>query len=272
MTWNNIVMYLYMGSGGLCLFYFLLLRAYCGHIPAFGQIWMISGAILLGLGGGICLYLRSCLEYGDAFSWSGTVRVFLTAVTAILLFLGVCFALWVCCLNRLGKKKPAAGADYVIVLGAKVNGRTPSRALKGRIMTAFSYLEENPMTKVILTGGKGSGEEITEALCARQELIALGLEENRILMEDQSRNTMENIVFAGRYIEKRKSYIVIVTSDFHALRGQYLAVKAGFRCVESLGAPCTPVMKLHYYVRETFSWIKLGMITGRQFQKNMTES
>lgn len=260
----EMITYIYAGMGGCCLFYFLLLKRYCGRVPAFGAVWLWSGFGMAAFGIGI--YLLEKMEKKGIFSSLGMERILLTVqgITGILSLFLVCFLLWILFLKREGNKKPASGADYVVVLGAKVNGRLPSRALKSRIITASSYLKENPTAKVVVTGGKGEGEEISEALCMKRELLGLGIEEKRILLEDRSTNTVENITFASKLMEDKDSFVVVVTNDFHALRGSLLAKRAGFARVESLGAPSAPLMKLHYYTRETFSWMKLWIVTKKR--------
>ena len=59
----------------------------------------------------------------------------------------------------------------------------------------------------------------------------------------------------------KSTSVIIVTNDFHALRGVQIAKKAGFKQVESIGAPSSTIMKPHYYTREILSWIKLGILS-----------
>ena len=89
------------------------------------------------------------------------------------------------------KARPGPEAGTVIVLGCQVRGQTPSLLLSYRIRAAADYLNEHPETKVIVSGGQGSGENISEAECMRRALIARGVAEDRILLEDRSRTTLE---------------------------------------------------------------------------------
>jgi len=183
----------------------------------------------------------------------------------LLLILAAVFCIALCILVFHSKKQPEENADYLIILGAHVNGTIPSRALMSRIMAAYGYLKENPHTKAVLTGGQGRGEEITEALCMQREFLKLGIEETRLLLEDQSTTTKENITFAKKRIEQEREMqdisVVVVTNDFHALRGQWLAKTAGFNKAESIGTSSSLLMKPHYYTREILSWIKLGVLS-----------
>src|SRR4051812_11327360 len=83
-------------------------------------------------------------------------------------------------------------ADYLIVLGARVKGTTPSLAFASRINTAAEYLKKNKETLVIASGGMGPGEAISEAESIKRELVQQGISETRIILEDQSTDTYEN--------------------------------------------------------------------------------
>ena len=275
---STIIPYIYIGVGGCFFLYFLTLWIYCGRIPAFGRFWLLSGIAMSMLG----LFTKDYSTEGP----DGITTVFFDDKTRLIrnfcieklpylfiLFLAVFFIL-VYILSSGNKKAPASNVDYLILLGARVNGTVPSRALMNRIMTAYHYLKTNPSTKAVLTGGQGPGECITEAQCIKQELLKLGIEESRLLIENQSTSTEENIAYAKKLIIKKHNpkteihkeeenkfikqlTILIVTNDFHTLRGTRLAKKQGFTKVESLGAASSTIMKPHYYVREILSWIKL---------------
>jgi uncharacterized SAM-binding protein YcdF (DUF218 family) len=114
-------------------------------------------------------------------------------------------------------------ADYLIVLGARVKGTIPSLVLKARIDTAAEYLRKNENSLVIASGGKGPGEDISEAENIKEELLKRGIEANRILLEDQSTDTYENIQFSKAKIPKSKKKGIIVTNNFHLYRAVSIA-------------------------------------------------
>ena len=87
-------------------------------------------------------------------------------------------------------------ADYIIVLGSKVNGTKPSYSLQYRIDKAAEYLKSHEKTIAIVSGGQGKGEDISEALAMKQGLIKQNIAEDRIIMEDKSTSTDENITFS----------------------------------------------------------------------------
>jgi uncharacterized SAM-binding protein YcdF (DUF218 family) len=146
-------------------------------------------------------------------------------------------------------------ADYIIVLGARVKGTVPSLALQFRIDHAAEYLKENPDTIAIASGGKGPGEDISEAESIKTELINLGINESRILIEDMSTTTYENIRFSKKLIPKNAELGLVVTNDFHIFRSKMIANNEG---LELSGLPAkTPVQALlKSYVREYLALTK----------------
>jgi len=159
-----------------------------------------------------------------------------------------------------GMNKPKAGADYVIILGAKVEGFEPSLALKYRIEAAAGYMIENCESVALATGGQGIDECISEAEVIAKGLIALGVEPSRILIESESTSTKENFSYGLRVIEKAggstTSCIVIVSSKYHVLRAKKLAEAVGYKNISTTGCPSMNYLIPHYYAREFVALIK----------------
>lgn len=149
---------------------------------------------------------------------------------------------------------------YIIVLGAAVYGTEPSISLKNRLDAAVAYLRENTDTVVIVSGGQGSGEDISEAECMYRYLIHKGIEKDRIIMESDSTSTMENLVFSKALIEKggeQVDLIGIVSSSYHLYRAKKMAESVG---VKAYGIPCEdgyPVYMIGMYIREAIAVMKL---------------
>jgi uncharacterized SAM-binding protein YcdF (DUF218 family) len=114
-------------------------------------------------------------------------------------------------------------ADYMIVLGARVKDSGPSLALKYRINTAASYLKKNENTIAIASGGQGNNERISEAESIKQELIKKGISPSRIILEDLSTSTVENVRFSKKLIPPSAKKGIIVTNDFHIYRSIQIA-------------------------------------------------
>jgi len=152
--------------------------------------------------------------------------------------------------------------------------------LGARIRAAAQYLEEHPQAIAVASGGKGSGENISEAEAIRRGLVRLGIEEDRILLEDRSTSTAENLRFSAEVIqqwERAKSgaeekiplcgtsvsqvrfvdkNVVLVTNDFHVFRAVKLAKNLGYTDVTGLGATEFFAVTIQYYVREFFAITK----------------
>ncbi len=154
------------------------------------------------------------------------------------------------------KKEPKENAT-LIVLGCKVNGDRPSLMLMERIDAAYEYLIENPETDCIVSGGKGVGENISEAECMKRELVKKGIDEDRIYMEDKSVSTKENIEFSYNIIKENKltADICIATNEFHEYRAMALARKYN----KSAGAKPA---KTAWWLFPTFYVRELGGITA----------
>lgn len=151
--------------------------------------------------------------------------------------------------------KPPEKADYLIILGAKVNSETPSLALQYRIDAAAEYAKENENTILIASGGQGPGEDITEAEAIRRELVDKGISESRIFLEDRSTSTYENIKFSKEFIPEEAKLGIIVTNDYHLYRSIQIAKDADLK-VEGLPAKTPQITLLKAYIREYLSVTK----------------
>lgn len=118
-------------------------------------------------------------------------------------------------------------AEYVIVLGAGVNGTQPSVSLRERLEAAVSYWEEYPDAILILSGGQGEHEEITEAQCMHTWLTAHGVPAENLRKEEQATTTQENIRYSLDLIEQESglcpSQVGIISSEYHLLRASMIA-------------------------------------------------
>ena len=129
-------------------------------------------------------------------------------------------------IHRSSKGSPDPRSDYAIVLGAGVNGTKPSASLRERIRAAKAYAEAYPDAVLILSGSQGPNEDISEAQCMYDQLIATGLSPSRLYMEDQADDTEQNIRFSLDLIEKEfgesPDTVCIISSEYHLLRaGKY---------------------------------------------------
>lgn len=155
-------------------------------------------------------------------------------------------------------------ADYLIVLGAGVNGTVPSLSLTDRLKAAQQYLLEHPSCVAIVTGGQGAGESITEAEAMRRWLENVGVPSERILMEPQATKTEENIAFSLDLLRRRgveNASLAIVSSEYHLYRAKSIARAQGV--AEPLGVAAKtsyPVLRLNYFLREAFAVAYLRLL------------
>lgn len=126
-------------------------------------------------------------------------------------------------ISQYSRVEAPKNADYLIVLGARVKGTVPSLAFASRINAAAKYLKENEDTIVIASGGQGSGEDISEAECIKRELVKQGISETRIILENQSTDTYENINFSKKLIPPNTNLGLVVTNNFHLYRAISIA-------------------------------------------------
>lgn len=156
-------------------------------------------------------------------------------------------------------KAPRQNADALIVLGAGLWGENVSPTLAARLDAAITYLQDNPQTRCVLSGGQGPDEPIPEALAMARYVEKAGIAPERLILEEQSTNTHQNILYSLEILDK-DSHVVIVTSDFHVLRGTSLARGAGFTNVDGLASPSLASLLPQYALRETVGLLKDGVL------------
>ena len=144
--------------------------------------------------------------------------------------------------------------QYILVLGAKVNGTAPSLSLSERIDTAYAYLTEHPNVIAILTGGQGPDEGISEAQCMFNLLTARGIDPQRLWLEDKATSTWENLVFSANLIESktgiRPEKLGIVSSEYHLYRAGLFAGDCGIDAVSIPAKTSWFTIRLNYFLRE----------------------
>jgi uncharacterized SAM-binding protein YcdF (DUF218 family) len=162
-------------------------------------------------------------------------------------------------IKRTASQQPPKQAGYLIILGAKVNGTVMSKALRYRAEAALAYLRENPESKVIASGGMGKGEEISEARAMESFLYEHGISKNRILLEEKSTTTSENLLFSEQLYHIDEA--IIVSSDFHLYRAIEKAKKLGMKGYP-LAAKTPSAVKWKLYIREYAAILRLKL-TGK---------
>lgn len=156
-----------------------------------------------------------------------------------------------------------SSCDYMIILGASVKGSTPSLTLKGRLDAALDYLEDtNDDLYIVVSGGKGDGENISEASAMKNYLVQNGIEKNKVILEDKSTSTFENFSYSKEKIENHSSTqienldIKVVTTDFHTFRSSIIARINNYKNITFYSSKSLPQFMPTYYTREFFALIK----------------
>lgn len=238
-----------------CLIFFALLWA-----AGFAVFLAPVSAGIINIGNAAGMFVCAVLFFLSVF-WSRffrfvcghrTVRIAciaaLTAAVLLAVLAAVISIFMISAANR-----PPDGDTTVIVLGCKVRGEEPSLMLRQRIMAAYRYLDQNPSAMCIVSGGQGADELISEAESMKRVLVEHGISEDRIILEDRSTGTDENIRFS---LEKMNEYgisgsVTIVTNEFHQLRAKLIADKYGLESY-SVSARTSLWLLPTYWLREWF--------------------
>ncbi len=209
------------------------------------------GLACFGLAGLLCLYYLIALLTRREPMVGKLLRTVLSSIVTLGVVVVVITGSFVA---KEMPGRPDMATDYIVVLGAKVNGTAPSRILLQRIDAAESYLKANPNAVAVLSGGQGPDEGISEAQCMFNELSARGIDPDRLWMEDKSTSTWENLTFSldliGERAGERPYLIGLVSSEFHLYRAGQFARDCG---VLAAGIPAhtdNPVHFVNYFLRE----------------------
>ena len=230
--------------GGMAYFLLPLLRGGFGLGAVFGLCVCLLGLLLL-----VCF---------DKLSRRGGWRKLLARVAAVCYCLGLCWAGYLTALMLSATANTPPAGTPVVVLGARVySAERMSVSLSNRVDKAYEYLAENPDALCIVTGGQGKDEPCPEAVTEKNALVGMGIQEERIFVEDQSHNTRENLQFAQEIAQEQGmgEKIAVVTQGFHMYRATQLAKAAGFTPY-SLVAETDPLLFPEYYGRELLSLTK----------------
>ena len=215
----------FMILGIIIILYFTWASIYWGRFDVFNFLVSLIGVLIVILSFKIYFFIDLIKK------WPKLIQYLLKISFACLILSFVFFQAMI--IYRM-RDTPKAGADYIIVLGCQVVGEYASLPLLGRGYTAIRYLNRNPETRVVVTGGQGPGGNITEAEALRRLLLENKIEEERIFIEDRSKSTMENLFFSNELYNLLDKNIVIVTSDYHIFRSLSVARKLKYTNVSGL--------------------------------------
>lgn len=245
--------------GGLCLAYFVGILIFGGVGSSFYFIWAVLAAAFLSYGrlaGNGFLERHFPVWFRRGFGVCFLLGLVLFVVVEGLIVSG--FA-------AKGRKN----LDYIVVLGAQVKKDRPSKVLAMRLDRAYEYLLENENTIAVVSGGQGSNEPETEAACMKRYLEEKGIASERILMEDKSTNTVENLTFSreviGQYRKENGAKqpdsisevsVGVISNNFHIFRSVGIAKKLGYTDVCGIAASSYLPMQPNNMLREFFGVMK----------------
>ncbi len=197
--------------------------------------------------------------------WQKCVPLIITRIAA------VCYSLLVALLAAMSiyciyiKAAPVKpNVDAVIVLGAAVHNDVPSVTLTYRVERAAQYAADNPNALIVVSGGQGPQENRSEASVMREMLVALGIGEERIIIEDTAGSTLENFAFSKTLLNDRLGdsiSVAVVTDAYHTFRARLIAQKVGFTDVTCLPSKSVECLIPNFYLRELASIAK-ALVTG----------
>lgn len=236
--------------GILLIIYVSIINTLSSTRIAFSRETLIIGILLI-----IYHFIKS--KFKNNLYHNKIMKVIKTIVCISLVFFFALEALIV-----FYPKKSLENSDYILVLGAGLRGGTEvSLTLKDRLDSAITcYESSNRTSKIVVSGGQGSDEKLSEAEAMKNYLINNGVEEKNIIKEDKSTNTMENFKFSKEKIETlgdfNNSTVKVVTTDFHGFRSIMLAKRNGYENLNLYTSKTVYYLLPIFYVRESLALVK----------------
>ncbi len=158
--------------------------------------------------------------------------------------------------------------DYLLILGYKLHADEAQPMLKMRCAKAAEYLTKHENTVAIACGGiTDKNQTKSEAQVIKELLVANGIDEKRIILENKSTTTAENFYNAKKIINNPNAQLALLSSDFHLLRASMLAKKCGLNNIQTVSAATPHEMRTLCFIREFFAF-SLTFINLKEAEKN----
>lgn len=264
----------------ICIIYYGICATYAGAGSSFIFVWLILTAFFA-----IIFEIRWMTIKGIMNVPVAVTRLIIGMIAAG----GIFFAAIEGLIISDMVKEPDNNCEYIIVLGCQVRGTRITKSLRKRLDKTIEYMHEvqaddmtgksginnedsifnnennkaekesNKITKnikIIVSGGQGNGEDISEAQAMYDYLVQNGIPADIIIKEDKSTNTEENFRFSEKFIEDKSAKIGIVTNNFHIYRAKKLAHAKGLDNITGIPASSDNVLFINYMVRESIGIVK----------------
>ena len=158
------------------------------------------------------------------------------------------------------QSKPFTSVQAIIVLGSGIENGQPSPTLKARLDAAAPYALQQPNTIVIMTGGLGFNEKITESSVMKRYLLQhYDISAARLYEESKSTSTELNLINSKMILKQHQisldAPIAIASSDFHLPRAKAIAQKLGYTQVYTIAAPTPLYIRYNSWLREYFAFL-----------------
>lgn len=194
----------------------------CAAAPMFWRIFRINAGMLAMLALGLALIFLP-IYWGRISSVKPLRNILIFAI-----IIGVGYSVFVSAFmvkSAFYNEPPQSGEITIIVLGGGIVGDQPSLMLRRRLNVAYRYMRKNPDAVCIVTGGQGPDENYPESVVMKNYLVSVGIPPERVITEDKSKNTYENLKFAATLMAETPA--VVVTDSFHQLRANIFARSQG---------------------------------------------
>ncbi len=234
-----------------CLVLMFLLPMFGGIVNVGAQFGLLMSLLLLA----VTLFWKPLSRFVKRIYSHKAGKIILIIVLAVFILL-TAYAAVLSGLMIGAMANTPQNPDIVIVLGCKVQkSGSPSIMLNNRINAAYDFLEKNPQVPCVVAGGKGEDEPASEAETMKRVLVDKGIEESRIIVEDKSESTRQNIEFSLKILEEEGIEVTeaaIVTDGFHQFRASLIAGE--FDIVPTAVSAKTPMrLAAAYWLREWFA-------------------
>lgn len=240
------------GFALLTVFFALPFMLGIDHIGVWVSVLMSAAmTVICAIPEKLCSLIKRIYEK----RWRKILLNCLFTVAALML----CGAIAISAMMTTAMTKTYDSNTTAIVLGCQVRGTRPSLMLQSRLEAALDYLNDNPQAKCIVSGGKGTNEDISEAQCMFNYLTERGISSDRIIMEDKSTSTQENLQYSAKLMQDMgmESEAVIITDGFHQWRGQHFAKEAGIETTGAKSCQTQIIFAGGYWIREIFAIVRV---------------